>query len=71
MVIIAPSPGLSFRADLFTSDEINSMQTVLEKFKTLKTKQLVDLSHQEPAWKENIEGKKMINYKFAFELLAI
>ncbi|HTI11317.1 MAG TPA: type II toxin-antitoxin system antitoxin SocA domain-containing protein [Puia sp.] len=71
MVVIDPSASQAFRHDLFTFEEINSLQVVLGKLKHLKTKQLVDISHSEPAWKENIEGKKLINYKYAFELLAL
>jgi uncharacterized phage-associated protein len=71
MVIIDPSASQVFRNELFNPDEINSMQIVLEKLKPVKTKQLVDISHKEPAWKENIEGKKLINYQYAFELLAL
>jgi uncharacterized phage-associated protein len=71
MVIIAPSAGRSFRNDLFTLDEIASLQAVLEKLARLKTKQLVDISHQESAWKENIEVKRLINYQYAFDLLAV
>ncbi len=47
------------------------MQTVQTKLSSLKTNQLVDISHQEAAWKENIEGKKPINYNYAFELMAV
>jgi uncharacterized phage-associated protein len=71
MVIIAPSASVTFRNDLFTVEEISSLQMVLEKLARLKTRQLVDISHQEAAWKENIEGKKVINYQYAFDLLAV
>ncbi|HET6254577.1 MAG TPA: type II toxin-antitoxin system antitoxin SocA domain-containing protein [Puia sp.] len=71
MVVIDPSEDITFRDDLFTLEEISSLESVLEKFKPIKTRQLVDISHQEPAWKENIEGKKIISYQYAFDLLAI
>jgi uncharacterized phage-associated protein len=71
MVIIEPGTDLAFRQDLFSEEEIKSMQTVQAKLKSLKTSQLVDISHQEPAWKENIDGKKLINYNYAFELIAV
>ena len=71
MVVIDPSPLTTFCNDLFTVHEINSLQIVLGKLKNVKTKQLVDISHNEPAWRDNIEGKKLINYRYAFELLAL
>lgn len=71
MVIIEPAADLVFRQELFSEDEIKSMQTVQAKLSSLKTSQLVDISHQEPAWKENIDGKKLISYNYAFELIAV
>ncbi len=71
MVLIEPGTNIVFRDDLFEEDEIKSMYAVLENLKNLKTNQLVDISHKEPAWLKNIEGKKLINYKYAFELLAL
>lgn len=70
MEIIEPSASESFRSDLFTRDELDSLKTVVKKLKGLRTGQLVDISHQELAWKENIEGKKLISYNYAFGLLA-
>ncbi|NII26828.1 DUF4065 domain-containing protein [Pseudoflavitalea sp. X16] len=71
MVIIEPATDLVFREDLFSEEEIKSMQIVQAKLKSLKTSQLVDISHQEPAWKENIDGKKLINYNYAFDLIGV
>ncbi len=71
MVVIDPSEETDFRPGLFTEDEIESLQTVLDKFKKIKTGQLVDISHSEPAWKDNIGQKKLISYKYAFDLLAL
>jgi uncharacterized phage-associated protein len=71
MVVIDPSEETEFKPGLFTEDEMESLQTVLDKFKKTKTRQLVDISHDEPAWKDNIEQKKLISYKYAFELLAL
>ena len=71
MVIIEPTKVMVFQQDLFTDNELKSMQTVLEKLRKLKTGQLVELSHKEAGWKHNIEGKQLINYTYAFELLAL
>lgn len=71
MVIIEPSAETSFKKELFTTEELSSLHAVLEKLKNLKTGKLVDISHREPAWKENIEGKRLISYNYAFDLLAL
>jgi len=71
MVIIDPSEGMNFRAELFMEEEIESLNTVLNKFNKVKTKQLVDISHSESAWKDNIEQKNLISYKYAFDLQAL
>jgi len=71
MVIIDPAPGTAFKKELFSEEEIQSMQAVEDKLKKLKTNQLVDISHNELAWKDNIEGRKLINYRYAFELMAL
>ena len=71
IVIIDPSEGSGFRRELFTEAELESLQTVLEKFRKAKTGQLVDVSHKEPAWKDNVDQKKLISYIYAFDLLAL
>lgn len=71
MVLIEPATNIVFNEDLFEEDEIQSMNTVLKNLKNLKTNQLVDISHKEPAWLKNIEGKKLIRYDYAFDLLAL
>ena len=71
MVSIDPSEEVSFRQELFREDEIESLDTVLNTFKKMKTGQLVDISHGESAWKDNIEQKSLISYTNAFDLLAL
>jgi len=70
IVIIAPSSKTSFQKELFTMEELASLQAVLEKLKPLKTRQLVNMSHKESAWKENVESRSLISYTYAFDLLA-
>jgi putative zinc finger/helix-turn-helix YgiT family protein len=71
MVIVEPSADQAFRSDLFTDDEIESLNTVLEKFRKTKTRQLVEISHNEAGWKDNFKEKKLISYKYAFDLLGL
>jgi uncharacterized phage-associated protein len=48
------------------------MNTVLGNFRDLSTQQLINLSHDEPAWKENSEKKSIIDYsEYAPRLIAL
>lgn len=51
-----------FNKDLFKSTEIDIMGYVLNHFKFKKTSEIIKLSHNELAWKNNKTGKKLINY---------
>jgi uncharacterized phage-associated protein len=64
-----PNLNRKFNAALFTEEELKTLQTVAEKFKKTSTKEIIDISHKEKAWKENFEnGKQVISYKYGFEL---
>ena len=53
---------------LFRS-ELNSLQIVKTKLAKLKTQEIIDMSHKEIGWKENVEKKDLISYqKYAFQL---
>jgi putative zinc finger/helix-turn-helix YgiT family protein len=71
MVIVEPSADRTFRTELFTNEEMESLKIVLEKFRKAKTKQLVDISHNEPGWKDNFKEKKLISYQYAFDLFGL
>lgn len=60
-----------FNPDTFTSEELESMDEVYKRFKDIK-KELIQISHAEPAWDVNFKaGKKIINYDAAFDLKAL
>lgn len=44
------------------------MKDVVAKFKGIKTKGLTEISHKEKRWKENEKERKLISYRYAFEL---
>lgn len=71
MVFIEPNDQFAFRQNLFSDDELASMQFVLEKIGSLNTRALVNISHTEEGWAENIENKKIIDYQYAFYLKAL
>ena len=66
-----PRQGRPFREDLFTEEELKTMEDVAQHFASATAKQLVDLSHEEEAWKEKHEAREVMDYTKAFELKAI
>lgn len=60
-----------FNADLFTEQELNTLEKVANVFKETSTNEISELSHLEEAWKKNEKGKSVISYQYAFELNQI
>ena len=66
-----PHHGRDFNASLFTEQELEVLNTVVNKFKGKKTNDIIEISHKEKAWQENEKDRKIISYKYAFELSQI
>ena len=63
--------GIEHSTADFSSLELEVLSSVLEHFKSNTTKEVVDISHHEPAWIENEPSREMISYqKYAFDLKA-
>ena len=60
-----------FKPDLFTENELKTLEKVASVFKETSTNDIIELSHLEKAWKENENGKSVISYEYAFELNPI
>ena len=55
----------------FSKIEQEVLSAVLAMFKSSTTKEVVDISHNEPAWIENEPSRQLISYqKYAFDLKA-
>lgn len=63
--------GRKFKAELFTENELNTLEKVASIFKETSTCDIIKLSHLEEAWKNNEKEKKVISYEYAFELNQI
>lgn len=63
--------GRPFNPNLFSEEELEVLEKVLTVFKNTSTKDIIELSHLEEAWKKNQEKKSMISYEYAFELSQI
>ncbi len=60
-----------FNAELFTDNELNTLEKVASVFKETSTNDIIKLSHLEEAWKRNEKDRSIISYKYAFELNQI
>lgn len=65
-------PCLTFNESLFEEHEIEIMNIVSNKFKYIRPSEIIEISHNEAAWKDNIKEQNIISYKdYGFNLLAI
>ena len=60
-----------FNATLFNDEELKTLEAVVQRFGNTPTKEIVSISHEEPAWLENEKKRKVISYQYAFELKGI
>ncbi len=60
-----------FNPSLFTIKELDVLDEVVKVFGKCSTNKIIELSHLENAWKENISNHDMISYKYAFDLTQI
>jgi len=56
--------------DIFSQEEINSMEEVLNAFKHLTSEKITQCSHKEEAWTRP-KNKKIISYEYAKNLTSI
>lgn len=65
-------PVKEFDKSYFSHSEIKILNLILKKFEYLKTDQIIEYSHNEKAWKDNVKGAQEISYqKYAFELRGL
>jgi transcriptional regulator with XRE-family HTH domain len=65
-------PIKKFNKEIFTKQELEAIETVYKKFKYKKTTEIIDISHEEEAWKKNKKDNGIISYKeYGFDLKAI
>jgi len=54
--------------ELFVDTELAILKMVSNRFKGLSTKKIVDISHEEPAWIDNVDDCHRISFEYAFYL---
>jgi len=64
-----PNKNVKFNEDLFLDSELKLLQKVCDRFKDTSTKDIIEISHKEDAWKRNFDnGKNLISYFESFDL---
>lgn len=68
--------GRMFNPEVFEQDELAVLEAVANTFgsvanKDVPTEKIIEISHTEKAWIENEQERKIISYKYAFELCQI
>ncbi|MHB8339140.1 MAG: type II toxin-antitoxin system antitoxin SocA domain-containing protein [Ignavibacteriaceae bacterium] len=57
---------------IFFSSELNILETVLKKFKSLSTPEIIKIAHDEKAWLDNVKNKAIIDFTiYAPQLSAL
>ncbi len=60
-----------FNSELFSSEEIETLNTIVSTFRGCNATQIMEKSHEEKAWLENEKSKSLIDYNYAFELIHV
>ncbi|MBW6535520.1 MAG: DUF4065 domain-containing protein [Mariniphaga sp.] len=68
---IIPPERAHFNPLLFSDAELEILEYIADTFKNTSASEIAEISHREPAWKDNIEGKKFIPFYYAFELETV
>jgi len=68
---IIPAGKFKFDSSLFSTSEIEALEYIANIFKDTSAYDIVDRSHREPAWIENIKDKKIIPFTYAFGLETV
>ncbi len=64
-----PQAGRKFNAKLFNEKEVQTLTEVAERFRKVNTAEIIKISHRERAWTENEGERRMISYRWAFDLV--
>lgn len=65
---ILPTGKKIFEEELFSLSELKAMQDVADTFKKSTVNEMVNKSHEEKGWNDNVNDFKLINYNYGFEL---
>jgi hypothetical protein len=66
---LSSNPSKEFNDSIFSSDEIDVINHVVNTYGKLTTKQIIAHSHQEKAWIDNEPRRAAISFDYAFSLI--
>lgn len=66
-----PAQGREFDPSIFSHDEMETLEYIANKFKNTSAREIVGISHNEPAWLNNIDDKRIISFQYAFHLETV
>lgn len=61
----------TFNANIFSEQEMKTLNDVLAKIQPMNTQDVIDKSHQEDAWKHYHNGNQLIPYSEAFSIQLV
>lgn len=63
-----PNSNRTFNKELFSEEELETLNRISDKFKNTSTQEIINKSHEENGWKQNKDNMQFIDYKYAFDL---
>lgn len=66
-----PGKGADFDPSIFSPAEMETLEYISNRFKNTSAREIVEISHKEPAWLNNIDNKSIISFQFAFHLETV
>lgn len=58
------------REDVFSPEELETMEKVVKTLGSTATKEIIEVSDEEPAWIDRVGDRGLISYEYAFSLKA-
>lgn len=65
---VSEKENLRAAEEIFSETELKMIAFVSKRFEGLTTKTIVKISHDEPAWKDNVDERSRISFDYGFEL---
>lgn len=66
-----PHEKAIFDETLFRPSEFETLSQVIDILGNKTTNELIDISHLERAWTENVQSRSLISYEYGFDLIAM
>ena len=63
--------GISCDESSLTEEQVEVLERVYKKFRNYSSKEISEISHKEKAWAENKEDHDLIDFDYAFDIVAL